>query len=413
MENQKKLQILHLISQRPDSTGSGIYLQAMLREAAACNHNNFLVAGIQSESLAEFDFIDQNQCMFVKFDGADVSFPIVGMSDVMPYESTRFCNLSQYEIDEYERAFSKVLKAAVILFKPDLIHSHHLWLMSSLTRQLFPEIPTVTTCHGSDLRQFHNCPHLQERVLSGCRRLDAVMALSKAQKKEIVLLYDLMPDKVLVVGAGYNDMLFTINQKPDPNPVQLVYAGKLSKAKGVPWLLRVLLMIDSPAWQLHLVGDGSGEEKDYCLMLASELGKRVMYHGAISQIDLSEIMKQSHIFVLPSFYEGLPLVLLEGLASGCRIIATELPGVNEILGEVHADFISLVKTPRLLSLDQPYNEDENVFEKNLAQALQTQILAAYKKPRIDISPIQDILTSFSWSYIFKKVQNLYFSVIKI
>jgi hypothetical protein len=97
-------------------------------------------------------------------------------------------------------------------------------------------------------------------------------------------------------------------------------------------------------------------------------------------------------------------VVLEGLPSGCRIIVTGLPGVNEIVGDVQADFISLVKTPRLLFIDQPFEEDENVFEKNLAHALQKQIRAAIQQPQIDLSPIQDKMAFFSWTGVFKKVQ---------
>jgi len=412
VKKHKKIKILHLISQRPDSTGSGTYLQAMLREAAACNHSNFLVAGIQSDQPAELDCIEQNHCMFVKFYKADIPYHIVGMSDVMPYKSTRFRDLSQDELNEYEGAFSKILKDAVTRFKPDIIHSHHLWIMSSLARRLFPQIPMVATCHGWDLRQFQNCPSLQERVISGCRRLDTVMAYTKAQKKEIMQLYNLKAEKVVVVGAGYNDALFTSTQKPDPNPVQLVYAGKLSKAKGVHCLLRALLKIDSPAWLLHLVGGGSGNEKDYCLELAKELGKRVLAHGAVSPKGLAEIMKQSHILILPSFYEALGLVVLEGLATGCRIVATDLPGVNEILGDIQTDFINLVRTPRLRFLDQPYYEEENMFEKNLAHALQTQIFAACQSPEIDLSPIQDKIAHWTWTSIFKNVQDVYLALIK-
>ena len=43
MVDLKKLKVLHLLSQRPDSTGSGIYVQAMMREANACGYDNFLV----------------------------------------------------------------------------------------------------------------------------------------------------------------------------------------------------------------------------------------------------------------------------------------------------------------------------------------------------------------------------------
>ena len=295
---------------------------------------------------------------------------------------------------------------------PDLIHSHHLWLVSDLVRRLTPGIPMVTTCHGSDLRQFQNCPHLRAHVLEGCRGVDAVMALSEAQKADIRQLYGMPAEKIFVVGAGYNDRLFALEIKPEPDPVQIVYAGKLSNAKGVPWLLRSLAAITAPDWQLHLVGGGSGEEKDRCLALARRLGDRVTVHGAVSQQTLAGIMKAAHIFVLPSFYEGLPLVVLEALASGCRIVATDLPGVAELLGDAAADFISLVQTPRLINIDQPLAEDEAFFEQHLASALQSQIGAALRRPDIDLTPLQGKLAAYTWGGVYRKVQKVYDRVLE-
>ena len=407
MAKFNKLKILHVLSQRPDSTGSGIYIQAMIREATKCGFDNFLVAGLCSSDCDDTVCITQDRSIFVNFHNADVSYRIPGMSNVMPYESSRFCDLSEENLHEYKTAFSRVLQKAVERFKPDIIHSHHLWVVSSLTRQLFPNIPMVTTCHGSDLRQFQNCTHLQEMVLEGCQKIDFTMALSQAQKNEISRLYNLAPEQIIIAGAGYNDSLFYADSKPNPSPVKLVYAGKLSNAKGVPWFLRALRLIKFPPWQLHLIGSGSGEEKEQCLRLAAELGRRVRVHGALSQEDLAKIFRQCHILVLPSFFEGLPLVILEGLASGCRVLATDLPGTKEILGNSIAGFIALIPTPRLHHIDQPYKEDEFLFEKNLRTGLQQQIDAASRCAQIDLSPVQDKLDAYTWTGIFKKVKEVY------
>ena len=401
------MKILHLLSQRPDSTGSGIYVQAMIREAANQGFDNYLVAGLCSSGCNENVCIASDRSLFLNFNNADASFSIPGMSDVMPHDSSRFCDLSEENLNEYETAFSMLLKKAVELFKPDLIHSHHLWIVSSLTRRLFPHIPQVTTCHGSDLRQFQNCKHLQGKVLPGCREIDFVMALSQAQKDEIISLYNIAVDKIIVIGAGYNDTFFYPTQKPDPEPVQLIYAGKLSNAKGVPWLLRALASIRFPEWQLHLVGSGSGEEKEYCLRLTEKLGEKVIVHGALPQESLAKILRQSHILVLPSFFEGLPLVILEGLACGCRIVVTGLPGVKELIGNTNTDFINLVPTPRLRFIDQPYSEDEMLFEQQLGEALKQQIDAAVSFANIDFSPIQDTLDAYTWTGIFNKVKQVY------
>ncbi len=409
MVDLKKLRILHLLSQRPDSTGSGIYVQAMMREADAFGYDNYLIAGVPSKSRDAPDYVEQNNARFVSFHNGDVSYHIPGMSDVMPYESTRFRDLSEEDLCEYEKAFSEILLHVVPEFKPDIIHSHHLWIVSSLARQLFPNIPMVTTCHGSDLRQFQNCPHLQERVLVGCQKIDAVMALNKPQKTDIIKFYNLSSNKIIIAGAGYNDRLFYLDAKPKPDPVQLVYAGKLSNAKGVPWLLRALQSIPSSAWQLNLLGSGSGEEYQRCLELAKELGQKARVYGALPQKDLAKVLRRSHIFILPSFYEGLPLVILEALASGCRVVATDLPGTKEILGSDNADFITLVKTPRLRFTDQPYSEDEQPFENNIKNAIQQQIDTVAKSGQIDWSPIQDKLEAYTWTGIFKKVREVYLS----
>lgn len=407
MNSSKKIRILHILSQRPNSTGSGMYVQAMIREAEMCGYDNFLVAGVHSDNCDEIDFIKQDKIMLVKFHNADVSHHIPGMSDVMPYESVRFCDLSEEELCEYEMAFSKTLQKAVNKFKPDIIHSHHLWIVSSLTRQLFPKIPFITSCHGTDLRQFQNCAHLRKRVLKGCEQIDTVLALSKDQKKEIIRLYKFKPEKVIVVGAGYNHDLFYPEIKPKPDPVQLIYAGKLSNAKGVPWLLRAMKEINSPDWQLQLVGSGTGEENELCLELAEEMGNKVCIHGAIPQENLAKLMRRSHIFILPSFYEGLALVILEALASGCRIVVTDLPGAKEVLDDYETDFINLVKIPRLRNLDQPYKEDENKFEQDLKKAIQQQIYAAKEYPQIDLTSIQNKIDSFTWTGVFEKVKEVY------
>jgi glycosyltransferase involved in cell wall biosynthesis len=233
------------------------------------------------------------------------------------------------------------------------------------------------------------------------------MSLSRAQRHDIIRLYGIDKDKAPVTGAGYNDRLFYAVPKPAPEPVQLVYVGKLSDAKGVPWFLRSLGAIQSPPWLLHLVGSGSGEERERCLRLAGGLGGKVRVHGALTQAGAAEIIRQSHIMVLPSFFEGLPLVILEGLACGCRIVATDLPGTRELLGDVGADFISLVKTPRLRYIDQPYREDEQLFEQSLQGKLQHQIGLAESRPNLDLTPIQERINAYTWAGVFKNVKSVY------
>jgi hypothetical protein len=63
------------------------------------------------------------------------------MSDVMPYPSRRFSDLTTADLAVYETCFSDRLGEAVKIFRPDIIHSHHLWLLTALIKSSFPKIP--------------------------------------------------------------------------------------------------------------------------------------------------------------------------------------------------------------------------------------------------------------------------------
>ena len=407
------MKILHLLSQRPDSTGSGIYLQAMLREGAKQGYRNFLLAGLAEGEVPHLEGLRPERGHWVHFRGGDLSFEIVGMSDVMPYPSQRWRDLSGLDVQSYEKAFSRKLLSLVQDIQPDLIHSHHLWILTALTRRLFPDLPLVATCHGSDLRQFHFCEHLRDRVLAECRRLYRIMALSKSQKADILRLFGVPEEMVEVVGAGYNQSLFYPEPKSSPNPVEIVYVGKLSRAKGVPWLLKALGRLLHLPWILHLVGGGTGEEKEEILALTRPLGIRVIVHGPLPQQTMAAILRKAHLAVLPSFFEGLPLVVLEALAAGCRVVTTALPGVVEMLESSQNQAVSLVARPRLKSQDQPYEEDEEVFVAELAKALETQVHAAQGQSELSLPEVSRVLDYYSWPAVFKRVERVYQTVMKL
>ena len=406
------MRILHLLSQRPDATGSGIYVQAMMREARAKGYHNFLVAGIDPGERGLPGDIDRDACSFVEFNSEDLPFPIVGMSDVMPYPSRRFRDLTPPELIRYRRSFEVRIQNAVNRFRPDILHSHHLWLMTTFVRRLVPDLPLVTSCHGTDLRQFETCSHLQEIVRPAMRRLDAVLALSRIQREEILVMHDLPPERVVVTGAGFRGDLFRMpDHKPAPPPVQLIYAGKLCRAKGLPNLLRALCNVKDLPWHLTLAGGGSGPEKEECLQGVYALGERVTYIGSVSQPELALAMQNAHVFILSSFFEGLPLVLLEAMACGCRVIATEVPGVRELFEINFSPWVTTLPTPPLRQVDRPLPGTEAAFEARLAECLRLQIQAVLDKPAIPADEIRRFLEPFSWPKVFARIERVYKNLI--
>ena len=118
-------------------------------------------------------------------------------------------------------------------------------------------------------------------------------------------------------------------------------------------------------------------------------------------------MRRCHVFVLPSFFEGLPLVLMEALASGCRIVTTALPGVKEILGTKENPMVHLIDLPELKTIDTPHKEDEENLETRLAEILNQVMDEVAKKVEPDQDYIRSATAPYTWEKIYKKIENVY------
>ena len=399
------MKILNVISQRPDSTGSGIYLQEVMSQAASVGHLNYLVCGIDGD-LPALPGIEPSRIAPVRFATDDNPGAIVGMSDVMPYPSRTFGSLEAADIDRYLEVFSTAIKPVLDEFVPDLIHGHHLWLVGSILKELAPSIPVSLSCHGSDLRQFSQCPTLRRRVSEGCRKVDHIFCLTAVQKKEISSLYRIDAKRIDIVGAGYNQTIFNCRARPRQagRPCTIAYAGKLSRANGVSWLLRALRQLLSYPFQLHLAGSGHGPEYQQCVDEAKQLGDRVIFHGPLDQQELAAVMRSSDLFVLPSLFEGLPLVVLEALACGCRVIATDLPGCRDIAAhlELGGGEITLVPAPTVIDTATTQIDDERQFidllHSCLASFLDGHAVGGGRPPSISG------LDYYSWSAVFRRLE---------
>lgn len=401
------MKILHIISQTPDFTGSGKFIREIIRQSGQSGHENFLLAGVQADFKMPEDRMPEDHCMYVQFDGKDLSWPIPGMSDVMPYPSTVFSSLCKTDMKRYQYVFKEKIRDALDTFRPHLLHTHHLWVVSALARSLAPDIPVVTTCHGTCLRQHYLCPDVGKKITPDLVKIEKIIALSPDQKTNIVRTIGADPSRIQVISGGYNKSCFFYAPKPFEGTVEFLYAGKLSTVKGVPWLLKSLDRIKDRPFRLHMAGSSTGREQETCLALARNLGEKAVYHGPLSHEKLGELMRRCHVFVLPSFFEGLPLVLMEALASGCRIITTALPGVGEVLGAGKNPMVRLINLPELKTIDTPYPKDEESLEIRLAETLNQVMDEIMHHAEPDLDYIRSATAPYTWEKIYKKIEAVY------
>lgn len=397
------MKILHIISQRPDSTGSGIYLQEILKNAQSLGHSNFIICGLPHGEPNIPDLIDKNLCEFIHFDTDELPFPIVGMSDIMPYPSTKFLDLTSNQLDQYIQKFKMVIRRTIDNFKPDIIHSHHLWLVSSLIPDLAPDIPVVTNCHGSDIRQFKNLPSLGKRVQTGCAKLNHIFALSNAQRDDIARLFKIEKTKISIVGGGFNSELFnTDNRSHSSGCLRMLYVGKLSYAKGVPYLLKALTKLKQTNYQLTIVGDGTGGEKEDCLSLAHG-NKQVTIMQPVFQQEVAALLQKTDLFILPSLFEGMPLVVLEALACGCMVLASQLPGVTEIIDRTKTDKVNLITLPENHSPNRLTHDHQLAFINNIYKQLNRIVQQSSAPPTSNNHTVD----YFNWKNVFDRIQTVY------
>jgi len=405
------MKILHLISQPPDFTGSGKFIQQVMAYAKNKGHINFLMAGCQADFPFPENIVPRDRGVLVRFDNKDLPFPVAGMSDAMPYDSKVFSKMSDHDLLKYRTVFRDKIALALERFKPDVIHSHHLWIMSAIARELTLELPMVTTCHGTCLRQHRFCPRISSGIKDALGRIDQVMSLNPSQQTEIINGFGFPVHRVPVMAGGFDDTLFRPMSKPGSGPVEIVYAGKLARAKGVPWLLKSLELIKDLPFCLHIAGGGSGREKETCLALMDNLGDKLVYHGTLTHTDLAALMGRSHLFVLPSFFEGVPLVLMEALACGCRILSTDLPGVKEILSPPDQDLINFFPLPPLETLDTPHKKDIPGLEERLADTLSHLIRKILEHPQPDLTRVEQRTAPHTWAKVFDRIEQVYYSAL--
>lgn len=393
--------VLHLLSQRAEKTGSGITLDAMVRQAAKAGHEQRVVCALDDgDDPVAVGGLSREAVLPVRFCSDALPFPIVGMSDVMPYRSSVWAQLEEGQLLKYRKAFFGAIERVVDSFKPDLIHSHHVWLMSSLVKRVAPKCPVVVTCHATGLRQMRLCgDSLVAEVRRGCAAIDHFTVLHEGHRAQLCEELDVEPSRATVVGAGYRETTF-YRTHAVAEPGSFVFAGKFSRAKGLDALLGV--MAKRPEWTLHVAGAGSGSEAEELKTKMAAL-PNVVVHGMLSQSELAQLMARSFGFVLPSYYEGLPLVLVEAAACGCRLVATRLEGIEGQLAPVLSQVMQLVEPPEMVGPDRPLPAALPAFESRLDRAMNRVVQGGAAMPQAQPSELE----AFDWASVFQRVQAVW------
>jgi glycosyltransferase involved in cell wall biosynthesis len=203
------------------------------------------------------------------------------------------------------------------------------WLYSQLTRR-----PYIVHSHG-DLGPSGGFGSLLFRIWKPLvlglviRHARAVVVLTQDDKATLTARFGVDPDRATVIHNGADDSFSYSGQRSVHARPRLLFVGRLAVQKNVQLLLTALEGI-SDRFETTLAGTGE-LEADLKAMARELRLQNVRFHGVAHGPELVALYREADVFVLPSAVEGMPLVLLEAMAMGLPVVATDIPGTRDLV----------------------------------------------------------------------------------
>lgn len=264
-----------------------------------------------------------------------------GLADGAIIENLRSRRSNWLQVLPFFIAEILAIRRAVREHRPDVVHVH--WIIPQGLSALVAarRIPWLVTTLGGDLYALTDplSTRLKRAVLGRARTVTAM----NAQMCEILLTLGapVQHTQVLSMGAQVDRIRDGVAHA-HTTPGRLLFAGRLVEKKGVHILLEALrLLPDDMEWSLCVVGDGPLRAD----LERAASGLPVRFLGQMGLAELIVEYGASDVVVLPSVraasgdQDGLPVVLIEAMAAGRAVVASDLPGIDAAISDGHSGLL--------------------------------------------------------------------------
>lgn len=200
--------------------------------------------------------------------------------------------------------------------------------------------PSIVSFHGADVMVDMNKPAYREATSRMLDAITLVLVRSESLRRALIDL-GCAPNKIEVQRTGIPLQEFPFRERvfPKSGDWRLVQAGRLIEKKGLPVTLRAfeIFVRQYPNATLTIAGEGPLLRELEMLARELKIAARVSFSGFVSQEQLRKIYYRSHIFLHPSQVgrdgnqEGIPNSMLEAMATGLPVFATEHGGIPEAI----------------------------------------------------------------------------------
>lgn len=165
-------------------------------------------------------------------------------------------------------------------------------------------------------------------------RVDKLLCVAQQLKDELIELYGIPSEKIHVIYNGVvKDFCAAPENSGSSEPIRLLFVGRLAGGKDLSPVIASMLIIvkEHSGAKLLIVGDGPLRDRYERLVTELDLSDNVHFIGYVERDALIKHYRSSHIFIFPSCSEGLPKVVMEAMACGKPVIASDIPGVRELV----------------------------------------------------------------------------------
>ncbi|ONI63575.1 glycosyl transferase family 1 [Leifsonia sp. ALI-44-B] len=311
----------------------------------------------------------------------------------------------------------------------DVVHSHT-WYANAAGHiaKLLHGIPHVVTAHSLEPLR----PWKAEQLGGGYRvsswiektafeAADRVVAVSNGMRADILRSYpSIDPEKVVTIYNGIDidawapvhDDELVRSLGVDPQKQSVVFVGRITRQKGLPYLLKALRFLPADVQVVLCAGAPDtpeilAEVQEGVRQLQQEREGVIWIDRMLARRELSSILTAATTFVCPSVYEPLGIVNLEAMACGAAVVGTGTGGIPEVV----VDGV----TGRIVPIDQATDgtgtpTDPEKFVRDLADALIEVVSDPERAREMGRAGRERAETEFSWQRIADQTEALYRSI---
>ncbi len=211
--------------------------------------------------------------------------------------------------------------------------------------------------------------------------------------------YGLNSDEIYILSNGVDEKIFYPNKREfKNNKINILYAGRIDREKGVFDLIECAKSICNQRSDVSFIIAGYGRDINKMKQKIKKirLEEKFKFLGQIKKNQMIKLYQNSSLFILPSYHEGLPTVLLEAMSCGLPIIATDVRGNRELISDGENGLLIPPNDPKKMA-ETIINllEDEKLIERLGKNARKT------------------IIENYTWDKVYNNFLKCYESVAKV